>query len=522
MNTQNNLRFADSDSSNYVAFRAPATVSANILWTLPAIDGSSGQVLSTNGSGTLAWASNGGGASGTGSPEGVLTGSVGDTYRRTDGGAGTTFYVKESGNATNTGWVAINARATITNTALVLSGFGVPVGTADINGTYTNMGLMNGYSYWERTNASPELIRVYYSPSDGYKIYNNNDSAAYYRNSVNYTDGGVWERTHANASTTVGTITNGLANAETDGPLTLTGFGTPTGSSSINGAYQFMLTSGGYKKWAKTTSLGELIEIYYNASDGYRIHNIDDGAVYYKNNASYTDTGVWELVHANASTTVGSVTGGIAQANAGNGITLSGFGVPTGATDINLVYRYMGTLAGYPYYQGVLSNGEFMTIYYNSTDGYRIENQTDAAIYYKNGVNYVAGSTWTKVHANASTTIGSVTSVDNGGNLETVTASKTLNAGHNQRTFINTGAGALVTLTLPSANQAGLTYKFINRTGSGLRILAAGSDTIVDTTTSSVGGGYVQTTVSGGVIEIMSVEYNKWIITNSRGAITVN
>lgn len=43
--------------------------------------------------------------SGTGSPEGVVTGPVSSTYRRTDGGAGTSFYVKESG-AGNTGWVA--------------------------------------------------------------------------------------------------------------------------------------------------------------------------------------------------------------------------------------------------------------------------------------------------------------------------------------------------------------------------------------------------------------------------------
>jgi len=42
---------------------------------------------------------------GSGSPEGVVTGSVGSTYRRTDGGAGTSFYVKESGSG-NTGWVA--------------------------------------------------------------------------------------------------------------------------------------------------------------------------------------------------------------------------------------------------------------------------------------------------------------------------------------------------------------------------------------------------------------------------------
>lgn len=42
---------------------------------------------------------------GAGSPEGVLAASIGSTYRRTDGGPGTTFYVKESGTD-KTGWVA--------------------------------------------------------------------------------------------------------------------------------------------------------------------------------------------------------------------------------------------------------------------------------------------------------------------------------------------------------------------------------------------------------------------------------
>lgn len=42
---------------------------------------------------------------GEGSPEGVVTANVGRVYTRTDGGAGTTLYVKESGTG-NTGWVA--------------------------------------------------------------------------------------------------------------------------------------------------------------------------------------------------------------------------------------------------------------------------------------------------------------------------------------------------------------------------------------------------------------------------------
>lgn len=66
LNTQGALRFADSDSSNYVAFQAPATVASNVTWTLPSADGTTGQVLSTNGSGTLSWTSGGGGGITTG------------------------------------------------------------------------------------------------------------------------------------------------------------------------------------------------------------------------------------------------------------------------------------------------------------------------------------------------------------------------------------------------------------------------------------------------------------------------
>lgn len=43
--------------------------------------------------------------SGSGSPQGVLTAPVGTLYGRTDGGANTTLYVKESGTG-NSGWVA--------------------------------------------------------------------------------------------------------------------------------------------------------------------------------------------------------------------------------------------------------------------------------------------------------------------------------------------------------------------------------------------------------------------------------
>lgn len=46
--------------------------------------------------------------SGSGSPEGVVSAPVGSEYHRTDGGTGTTLYIKESGSG-NTGWVAVAA-----------------------------------------------------------------------------------------------------------------------------------------------------------------------------------------------------------------------------------------------------------------------------------------------------------------------------------------------------------------------------------------------------------------------------
>ena len=42
---------------------------------------------------------------GVGGPNGAVVGSPGDMYLNSSGGANTTLYVKESGNATNTGWI---------------------------------------------------------------------------------------------------------------------------------------------------------------------------------------------------------------------------------------------------------------------------------------------------------------------------------------------------------------------------------------------------------------------------------
>jgi hypothetical protein len=56
LTNQRDLRFGDSDNSNWVALQSPSVVASNVTWTLPATDSSGTQALTSNGSGTLAWA----------------------------------------------------------------------------------------------------------------------------------------------------------------------------------------------------------------------------------------------------------------------------------------------------------------------------------------------------------------------------------------------------------------------------------------------------------------------------------
>jgi len=69
---------ATANGSNYVGIQAPASLAANVTYTLPTADGTSGQVLTTNGSGTLSWAT-------------VATGGGGSSYSAVRTQSGTTY-----------------------------------------------------------------------------------------------------------------------------------------------------------------------------------------------------------------------------------------------------------------------------------------------------------------------------------------------------------------------------------------------------------------------------------------------
>ena len=53
------LKFYDNDSSNFIGIKSPSDIATNYTYTLPPIDGVSGQVLSTDGSGSLSFISAG-------------------------------------------------------------------------------------------------------------------------------------------------------------------------------------------------------------------------------------------------------------------------------------------------------------------------------------------------------------------------------------------------------------------------------------------------------------------------------
>jgi len=59
---QNEVRFGDADNSNYVALKAGSTIATDLTLTLPTADGTNGQAILTNGSGTLSFGAAGIGA----------------------------------------------------------------------------------------------------------------------------------------------------------------------------------------------------------------------------------------------------------------------------------------------------------------------------------------------------------------------------------------------------------------------------------------------------------------------------
>ncbi|MDP3723292.1 MAG: hypothetical protein Q8R91_07340 [Candidatus Omnitrophota bacterium] len=140
LNAQADLRLADSDSSNYIAFQGPATVSSNVTWTFPSADGSANQVLSTDGSGALSWKTTTD-ISGTGDITAVGDITSGAAFTATTGADGATLYFE---GATSDGFeVALTSADPTSDITVTLPATTGTVITTGDSGTVTSTMLLD-------------------------------------------------------------------------------------------------------------------------------------------------------------------------------------------------------------------------------------------------------------------------------------------------------------------------------------------------------------------------------------------
>jgi hypothetical protein len=97
------LRFLGNTVSDWVGFKAPSSLSSAIIWTLPNADGTSGQALKTNGSGTLSW----------GTAGGALGGGTDQIFYENDTVVTQNYTIGTNKNALTAGPVTINSGVTV-------------------------------------------------------------------------------------------------------------------------------------------------------------------------------------------------------------------------------------------------------------------------------------------------------------------------------------------------------------------------------------------------------------------------
>ena len=128
------IRFGElsANGTDYVGFRAPDAIATSKIWTLPATDGSAGQVLKTDGAGVLSWAASTTGAvtSITGTAPVTVTGTSTPVISMA---AATTSV---NGYLTSTDWTTFNNKAPINSPTFT----GIPAGpTAAVNTNSTQL-----------------------------------------------------------------------------------------------------------------------------------------------------------------------------------------------------------------------------------------------------------------------------------------------------------------------------------------------------------------------------------------------
>jgi len=186
LNIGGTLRFTDTNSSNYVGFESP-TLSANQIWKLPTADGTSNQVIKTDGSGNLSFATISGTTINNNADNKVITGS--GTANTLEAETNFTYNGTVVGMGTHGTSVAANSN---TGTGLQIAnggyGYGTPSNTGDLliyNNVNATLTLHSG-SYHPSTPNGTSKIQFNKAVDSSPPVENTNDVGSIeYTNSSN-------------------------------------------------------------------------------------------------------------------------------------------------------------------------------------------------------------------------------------------------------------------------------------------------------------------------------------------------
>lgn len=232
---QGELRLGDQDSSNYVGFKSPTTVGSNVMWTLPATDGSAGNVLSTDGAGTLSWVSNAGGGGGS-----VGNFTFGSSVIDTDDSSGITITPSVTVSSDMTVQNDLIVANKVTATEFVATSAGTPEirSATNLDLFATNAVIIQNGTL--RLYNATTTVRDTISPAAGDLLYNTTVSR------VQIYNGSSW--VSQALSTDIPTNTNQLTNGA--------GFATlasPTFSGTVSGITSTMVGLGNVTNESKSS-----------------------------------------------------------------------------------------------------------------------------------------------------------------------------------------------------------------------------------------------------------------------------